>query len=251
MRSRNIKPGFFKNEDLAECTPLARILYEGLWCMADREGRMEYRPKRIKAEVLPYDECNIDDLLSQLQRRGFILIYQVNGEKYLSIPKFGKHQNCHVREAESTIPAPDEHSACTVQAPDEHGSRPAESPLLNPESPLLNPSLAPSGAHVAEDRFDRFWKAYPKRKSRGRAEKAFMKINPDEQLLATMIATIEQAKTSEDWIKQGGQFIPYPASWLNARGWEDEETEKHPLAGAVSETTRRNMVVLEEWRPPA
>ena len=133
MRARNIKPGFFKNEDLAECDPLARILYAGLWCMADREGRMEFRPKRIKAEALPYDECNIDDLLSQLHKSGFVLIYQVNGEKYLSIVKFAKHQNCHVREADSTIPAPDEHSTCTVQAPSWHGSSPAESPILNPE----------------------------------------------------------------------------------------------------------------------
>jgi hypothetical protein len=53
-RSRNIKPGFFLNDELAECEPLARILFAGLWCIADREGRLEDRPKRIKAEVLPY-----------------------------------------------------------------------------------------------------------------------------------------------------------------------------------------------------
>lgn len=250
MRARNLKPGYFKNEELAECAPLARILYTGLWCMCDREGRMEYRPKRIKVEILPYDECNIIDLLSQLQRHGFIIVYEVNGDKYLSIPKFPKHQNCHIREAVSTIPAPDEHSACTVQEQEEHGTGPAESPLLNPESPLLNPSLAPSGAHAVKNRFDRFWKAYPKRKSKGRAERAFKKINPDEPLLAMMIATIERAKTSEDWIKEGGQYIPYPEKWLNGRSWEDEPTEVHPLAGAVSETTRRNIAVMQEWRPP-
>lgn len=129
MRARNLKPGYFKNEELAECAPLARILYTGLWCMCDREGRMEYRPKRMKVEILPYDECNIIDLLSQLQRHGFIIVYEVNGDKYLSIPKFPKHQNCHIREAVSTIPAPDEHSACTVQEQEEHGTGPAEPPL--------------------------------------------------------------------------------------------------------------------------
>jgi uncharacterized protein YdaU (DUF1376 family) len=70
--------------------------------------------------------------------------------------------------------------------------------------------------------FDLFWKAYPKKKSKGQAEKAWSKINPSKQLLATMIAKIEQAMTSEDWLKDNGQFIPYPASWLNAKGWEDE-----------------------------
>ena len=77
-------------------------------------------------------------------------------------------------------------------------------------------------APPAVSAFDRFWQAYPKKKSKGHAEKAFKKINPSEQLLATMIASIEQAKTSRQWQEQGGQFIPYPATWLNARGWEDE-----------------------------
>ena len=73
-----------------------------------------------------------------------------------------------------------------------------------------------------ENLFGRFWSAYPKKKSRGQAEKAWLKIQPDEQLLATMLATIERAKTSAEWTKDGGQYIPYPATWLNARGWEDE-----------------------------
>ncbi len=100
-------------------------------------------------------------------------------------------------------------------------------------------------------RFEAFWTSYPKKKSIGRAERAFGKMNPDEQLMEAIMAGIERAKTSEDWLKDGGKFIPYPATWLNARGWEDEPTELHPLAGAVSETTRRNMAVLESWSPPS
>ena len=74
-------------------------------------------------------------------------------------------------------------------------------------------------------RFWKFWNAYPRKKSKGQAEKVFIKINPDEQLLAIMIAKIEQAKKSDSWKKENGQFIPYPATWLNAQGWEDEETQ--------------------------
>lgn len=134
MRARNLKPGFFKNEDLAECEPLARILFSGLWCMADRSGRLEFRPKRIKAEVLPYDNCNIEKLLKQLSDKNFILIYAVNNDNYIEILNFGRHQNPHCKEAESLIPAPVKHSANTVQAPDENGSRPADSPFLIPDS---------------------------------------------------------------------------------------------------------------------
>lgn len=70
--------------------------------------------------------------------------------------------------------------------------------------------------------FDRFWAAYPRKASKGRAEKAFAKINPDEQLVGRMLAAIERAKTSEQWRKDGGQFIPHPATWLNDRGWEND-----------------------------
>lgn len=80
-------------------------------------------------------------------------------------------------------------------------------------------------------KFDTFWKAYPKRKSKGQAEKAFVKINPDEQLLAIMLATIERGIKSTDWQKDGGKFIPYPATWLNAKGWEDEFSEKEVSLG--------------------
>lgn len=98
--------------------------------------------------------------------------------------------------------------------------------------------------------FLKFWQIYPKKKSKGQAEKAFSKINPDEQLLAVMIAAIERAKKSEDWIKEKGKYIPHPATWLNAKGWEDEETEAHPLAGKVSEKTLGTVRMLENWRPP-
>lgn len=105
-RARNIKPGFFKNEELAECSPLARLLFAGLWCEADREGRLEDRPRRLKAEYLAYDECDIEDLLGQLESRGFIIRYQAGSDKFIAIPKFTKHQMPHHKEVASVIPPP-------------------------------------------------------------------------------------------------------------------------------------------------
>lgn len=105
-RARNIKPGFFTNDVLAECSALARILFQGLWCHADREGRLEDRPRKLKAEILPYDECDIEDLLSQLEKRGFIIRYSHGSERFIQVVNFCKHQNPHVKESESTIPAP-------------------------------------------------------------------------------------------------------------------------------------------------
>jgi len=90
-----------------------------------------------------------------------------------------------------------------------------------------------------EGAFATFWQAYPRRKSRGQAEKAFAKLNPSEQLLSAILAGLERAKTSEQWTRDDGKFIPYPATWLNAKGWEDDDSPavaasgSEPWAGAI------------------
>lgn len=65
-----------------------------------------------------------------------------------------------------------------------------------------------------------FWDLYPNRKNKGSAYKAFKKIKPDEY--AAVKSGLEAAKKCQQWIKNNGEFIPHPATWLNARGWEDE-----------------------------
>ncbi|HGL4641597.1 TPA: hypothetical protein ACKFAW_004883, partial [Enterobacter hormaechei] len=67
------------NEDLAELDPLARLLFIYLWMLADREGRLEDRPKRIKAEALPYDNVDADLMLDDLAKAGFIHRYEAAG----------------------------------------------------------------------------------------------------------------------------------------------------------------------------
>ena len=76
--------------------------------------------------------------------------------------------------------------------------------------------------HICSQDFEKFYSVYPKKKKRAEAEKAFSKINPDEGLLKIIISAVERSKQSEDWIKENGQYIPYPSSWLNGRRWEDE-----------------------------
>lgn len=132
MRARNIKPSLFKNEELADLGPYAVVLFEGLWCMADREGRLEDRPRRIKAEIMPYWDVDVDDLLANLFNAGFITRYEVDENRFIQVVNFGKHQHPHVKESASTIPAPDEPGAILVQAPDKsrlgsHGRNETES----------------------------------------------------------------------------------------------------------------------------
>jgi len=103
-RTRSLKPQYFKNDLLAECQPLARLLFAGLWCMADAEGRLEYRPLRVKAEVLPYDECDVDELADELEQRGFVRRYTVDDVTILVIPKFLEHQRPHPKEPTESFP---------------------------------------------------------------------------------------------------------------------------------------------------
>lgn len=110
-RARLLKPGFFSNDKLAELPAHGRLLFAGLWTLADREGRLHDRPKWIKGVLFPYENPPVERLLTMLADAGFILRYEVDSERYIQVTGFQKHQHVHVNEQPSTIPAPDEHRA--------------------------------------------------------------------------------------------------------------------------------------------
>lgn len=246
-RSRNIKPGFYKNEDLAECSIWARFIFPGLWMMADREGRLEYRPKRIKGELLPYDNEDVQPLLQELERFGFILIYEAQGAKYIQIIKFRTHQNPHYKEAPSTIPAPDgwvDSLGLDAQSSDDEpgadgsmieggtqgmpefdGSSIGGQTGLIPDSGFLIPDSLPKPRSSRDDLAEPwrlFWQAYPRKVSKAEAEKAYRKLKPDAALQATLLAAVALQAKSQDWTKDEGRFIPHASTWLNQRRWEDQ-----------------------------
>lgn len=293
-RIRYLKPDFFKDEKLSEYSLWHRFLFQGLWVLADREGRLEDRSKWIKIEIFPYEnKVDVDGMLNELHKAGFILRYEVSGKKYIQITNFRKHQKPHHTEKKSEIPEPPKlNRSLTVNSP--LGSRDLKCTHMyafqkrkeeekEENTPLFPPSLshtlslppiippkeekeeekrnscstelsevtekefpqsedsdeqtveAPPGVTgraktpnprlggiAWEKSFARFWQAYPKRVSKGQAEKTWRKLSPDEQLILKILQGIERAKTSDQWLKDGGQFIPYPSTWLNAKGWEDE-----------------------------
>src|SRR5688572_879723 len=94
-RLRTLKPEFFTHEQLCELSPLHRLLYEGLWCYADRVGRLEDRPRFLKTVILPNDACNVEPKLDDLERSGFIHRYEVDGRRFIHIPAFLRHQKTH------------------------------------------------------------------------------------------------------------------------------------------------------------
>ena len=76
--------------------------------------------------------------------------------------------------------------------------------------------------------FDAFWSAYPRKVAKAEAEKAWLKVNPDQPLVTEIMAGLSVACRSTSWNKDGGQFIPHPATWLNAGRWEDQPVEVPP-----------------------
>lgn len=198
-RSRNIKPGFFQNEDLQELDFATRLFFIGLWTEADKEGRLEDRPKKLKNALFPADDVEVEQMLDGLAAYGFISRYERAGKKIIQIVKWAKHQNPHRREAPSTLPA-------------------------ETDEVVEEEQQAESGPQKAdtEAAFETFWKLYPRKTAKDNARKAFAKINPDAELLAQIMESLAKHSVSPGWLKDDGQFIPHAATWLNGKRWNDE-----------------------------
>jgi len=283
-RTRSIKPQFFDNDTLAALPPLTRLLFIGLWCHADREGRLEDRPRKIRKVILGFDDVTADDvgrMLQALHDAGFILRYSAAGEAYIQIVTFKKHQFPHHRESPSEIPPPSGEPASPRQAlgQPEASPRPAlgqpeESPgLARPLLPLLpllplKPLTVPTprreagvisenapinerpkadeaksqnkAATAVVKLFDEFWAAYPKKAGKRDALQAWTKLGPDAALAAEIASGVERWRQSKQWQKEGGQYIPNPATFLRGERWRDECT-------AAAHSATKNYDVGEDF----
>jgi uncharacterized phage protein (TIGR02220 family) len=110
VRIRTIKPDFFLHEflfDTEKATgfPL-RVAFAGLWCAADREGRFKWEPRKLKAQIMPYDEVHFEAVLDTLAAAGFVVKYTVGDVTCGYLPSFKKHQHVNIRDAESILPSP-------------------------------------------------------------------------------------------------------------------------------------------------
>lgn len=249
MRARSIKPGICDNELLGAADPYCTLLFERLWMMADREGRLEDRPLRIKAQAFPYREgLDINGLLDWLAENGFIARYAVGGQRFIQVTKFAEHQRPHANEAASKIPPPPQAvtetaEASTTKVASEHNQG-SKRFALNPSS------LTPDSGLLTADtpRFaEREWRAI---------QSGYPEFTGSQSvwLLAerTCVAAIEAGEPWES-IAAGVQryaefcrvadripkFVKSPDKWFAAKQWREEwqpppsKAEKR-LAGNVS-----------------
>jgi hypothetical protein len=246
-RSRNIKPGFFTNEELAECSPWARLCFAGLWTLADREGRLEDRPKRIKGQLFSFDSIEVEPLLAELMSHGFILRYAAEDQSFIQILEFSKHQNPHHKESKSVIPSPQSlgllshakggesealpplHDMKASGKPETLGPIPALSSGQNRADSLIPDSLIPDSRSLEQqatrsrpnraDRFDAFWAVYPVKKGRADALRTWTAKRLDA-IADTIIADVQSRIVSDRQWLDG--YIPHGSTYVNGRGWEDD-----------------------------
>lgn len=219
-RIRTIKPDFFTSEDIVSLTPMARLLFIATWLEADRAGRFSWRPKTMKLRYLPGDDCNVEELADELLGAGLIVTYEINGQLYAEIPSFIRHQVINNRESESAIPARESDATVTREA---RVNNAITTPLMGKEGKGKEGHSTRREQYIeADNGFAQFWALYPVKKSKQDALRAWQKLKPTEGLLTTILSALGDHKASSDWLKDGGKFIPHPASWLNGRRWEDE-----------------------------
>lgn len=167
-RARNIKPSFFTNEQLADNDPLGRLLFIGLWTLADYNGNLEWKERTIKIQILPWDDCSVKELAINLDKSGLVQFYSCKDKVYINITNFTKHQNPHINERknESLLPEFSETSRQVIdfktltinpeysrQEQYQHQSDPADSLFLIPDSPFPLPdslNLIPESLNVSD-----------------------------------------------------------------------------------------------------
>lgn len=205
----------------------SQLLFTWMIPHTDDFGRMDGEPEVVKALVMPMTRRSIKDFIKSLVSLasiGLIDWYFSDGKKVIEIVNADEHQSNLVgKRTKSRFPDKKE------------GSLTFEEFLGNSENYLSNltklnltklnltqPNPTQRSAKSGMTEFEKFWEAYPKKVSKGQARRTWQKLNPTEQLQGKILAALECAKTSDQWAKENGRFIPNPATWLNAEGWEDE-----------------------------
>lgn len=229
-RIRSIKPDFFLDEELALVSYQTRLAFIGLWCQADREGRLEDRPQYLKALIFPYDEIDMESTLERLSNHiktvgePFITRYLSKGRKYIQVNNFLKHQRPHHTEQDSKFPA---------QAPIATGSK-----TVTPRIKKVGKeAVIKEEEFLRKSLFERFWEAWPKKEDKAKCVQWWERHKPSPELVDLMIGKIEALGKTPQWENQ--QYIPGPYKWLYGRRWEDEIT-----GGAPQEATYREIEQL-------
>lgn len=261
-RARNIKPQFFTNDELSELPPLARLLFIGLWTIADFKGCFEYKPKRLKVQLLPYDDCDIEQLVSALDKSRFISIYSVQGQTFGKVLNFNKHQNPHKNEKEKGSDIPDiyQNDAKNVMFSDnledieinhdQNGSDPADSLNLIPDScsPITDTPVSVSPKFVFKSELKKLGVSEEQASEFMQVRKAKKAVNT-KNAFEMLIAESQKANLSLDQaidycLKRQNPWGAFKAAW-----YVNEQIEnQNPNQPAYQTSQQRTASEMDRWK---
>ena len=221
MPNRIVKESICTSDNIDQLTPFEENVFIRLLVNCDDYGRMDAREKILASRLFPLKTLKpgqIVDAMNALVRAELVTVYEVGGKPYVQMNTWEKHQQ--IRAHKSKYPPIDEGNGYQLIS---DASKCPRNPIQSNTESNPNPNTNTTSAKADMNaRFETFWKAYPKHVNKKGAEKAFVKLNPDDGLLETMLAAVERQKQTAQWREQNGQFIPHPTTWLNGRRWEDE-----------------------------
>jgi len=240
--NRIIKESICRSENINQLSAGAEVFFYRLIVNCDDYGRFSADPDLLASLLYPRKRSlktsTVKKWLNEVAKAGLIIIYENGGETFIQVRTWDKHQQ--IRNKRSKYPAhtdPDSNVLVDVFNGNHLIANDSKCPR-NPiqSNPNKNPiqSESPDGEGVVSG-FDLFWSAYPKKVGKKDAVKAWNKINPDESLVKAIIEGVERWKGTEQWNKDGGQFIPYPATFLRQERWNDEVQSIAPKQQAPAE----------------
>ncbi len=100
-----------------------------------------------------------------------------------------------------------------------------------------------------DDRFDEFWRAYPRKTAKVDAQKKWKKLSPSSELVETIILDVQAREKSEQWTKENGDFIPYPSTYIHQKRWMDEpekekkQTKNYSKSGSYNDRTATSSAI--------
>ncbi len=218
MPNRIIKESVCVSDSIDTLSWFEEVLFYRLIVNCDDYGRFDGRAAVIKSRLFPLKDSvtvkAVSDAINKLASAELVTLYVFEGKPYLYLPTWDKHQQVRARRSKYPEPSSDLISSDIIC-----NQMISDVPVIQSESESKNESESESKS-AREDAFDTFWAAYPRKVGKGAARKAFAKLPAD--VFPLLVPAVEAQKQCAQWRKNGGEYIPNPATWLNQERWEDK-----------------------------